>query len=415
MMKSLKIEDSITYKVYQVVSPIIHQKKFLDPHHSFFSGKSGPVVWDVTKEVLRWYDRYIAIISGYLQKPLKNKDNNLLLIMVIGWVQLTRAPTRHYYFVNETVGMMTVVGKSWFKGVANAVFRKLLVLPLYAHKMYIDNPVIRFSHPQWLLDQLRQDWPDCWEKIALANNLKPMVWATLLRDIDVDKTMSEHPYIKGAVQLPSIREWPEMLKDKMYIQDIAAQHLKLLLPNIKPQRVLDACSAPGGKAIIMHQKYPNAQMVCTDQSQARLNTLSENFNRLGLKGVRVLEYDWLNSKDSKESYDLILLDAPCSGGGVIKRHPEKKRHEIDFKRLAKQQLELFSKLWAQLKSGGFFIYSTCSLFKVENDGVVDQFLQSHDAKVLNLPCYKYQRKTVYGWQILPSYESDGHYFSVLKK
>jgi 16S rRNA (cytosine967-C5)-methyltransferase len=232
------------------------------------------------------------------------------------------------------------------------------------------------------------------------------------------------PQFPAAVMLKEplpVDDLPGFRDGDCSVQDIASQAAAVLLKPQAGMRILDACAAPGGKATHILEHCPGIrELVALDESSARLGRVAENFSRLSLDAT-ILQGDarkpplWWDG----EPFDRILLDAPCSATGVIRRHPDIRflRKQSDIERLAEQQLEMLQALWPLLKPRGSLLYSTCSILRAENDQVVERFIEANtDAKTLalELDMPGMVTRTSHGLQMLPGRaDNDGFYYALM--
>ena len=262
----------------------------------------------------------------------------------------------------------------------------------------------RFSHPQWIIDRLKQDWPENWQEILDANNQQaPMTLRINLQQTSADQfiTALEKDFEVSAKKIPElpsalilqqardVKQLPGFSKGWFSVQDAGAQLAALILQPEAGDHILDSCAAPGGKTAHMFEMQSDVQITALDISESRLQRVQENCQRLGFKprlitaDARAVD-DWWQG----ESFDKILLDVPCSAMGVIRRHPDIKhlRWQEDIESLVQLQREILLKNWALLKPGGTLLYATCSLFKAENEQQIEWFLeQAEDAQLAVLP------------------------------
>jgi len=294
-------------------------------------------------------------------------------------------------------------------------------------------PVARHAHPHWLLTRLQQDWPDDWQAVCAANNARaPMTLrVNTLRGspADYQQRLTEaglaatsQPHAPAALVLTEptdVAALPGFAAGDVSVQDAAAQLAAPLLDVQAGQRVLDACAAPGGKTAHLLENNPSAELVALDNDAARLDRVAETLARLQL-AARLLHadagqvVDWWDGKP----FDRILLDAPCSASGVIRRHPDIKalRRAVDIDALAAQQARLLDALWPCLAPGGKLLYVTCSVLAAENGRQVKTFLaRTPDAAALPLAA-DWGRPAGHGRQILPGEaDMDGFFYALLVK
>jgi 16S rRNA (cytosine967-C5)-methyltransferase len=299
-----------------------------------------------------------------------------------------------------------------------------------------DDAAARWQHPLWLLNALQTDWPLEWEEIVAAGNRQPPMW---LR-INLQKTNRQSwlaqlgtEVVRAPVELPAavmLREplpvdsLPGFREGHCSVQDGASQFAAALLEPQAGMRVLDACAAPGGKTTHLLEIAPQiAELVAVDISAERLSRIADNLARLNLRAMLItgdaLEpAHWWDGR----LFDRILLDAPCSATGVIRRHPDIRflRAAADIGQLAEQQLRLLTTLWPLLQPGGRLLYSTCSVFRAENEQVVERFLTSQsDAREVSTAGVNFGQTppvTAHGWQLLPGRaDYDGFYYALMER
>jgi len=216
----------------------------------------------------------------------------------------------------------------------------------------------------------------------------------------------------------SVHELPGFNTGHVSVQDAAAQLSASLLDCHPGMRVLDACAAPGGKTGHLLERTPNLQMVAVDNSELRLHRINENLERLGFQAEVELGDAGDSGDWSVTGFDRILLDAPCSATGVIRRHPDIKvlRRKGDIDALHKQQVRLFENLWEMLRPRGRLLYATCSILPAENVAVVKEFLENHsEAKHCPIEA-EWGMAQPYGRQVFPGKDAmDGFYYAIIEK
>ena len=383
--------------------------------------------------VLRWLTALDWLARQLLSRPMKNKDRDIHRLLLLGIFQLWKDGTAGHAAVNETAGCARKLGKPWATGLINAVLRRFqreqddLLSRL-------ENQQERFAHPEWLLKALQEDWPEDWKSVVEANNRAAPLWlrkntATdspdLSENLEADGlTVSTHPAVATALKVEPARpvhELPGFETGLISVQDAAAQMAAELL-NCKPgHRVLDACAAPGGKTCHLLERTPEIELVALDRSKARLRRVQENLQRSGLDGrATLLAADARDTSNWWDGnlFDRILLDAPCTATGVIRRHPEIKwlRSTEQVDEAVEQQGQLLEALWPLLNPGGMLLYATCSILKRENSGQVAAFLERNADASASFPEVTWGRDARPGRQILPGeQEMDGFYYAALQK
>nr|NIR61356.1 16S rRNA (cytosine(967)-C(5))-methyltransferase RsmB [Gammaproteobacteria bacterium] len=393
-----------------------------------------PFVQALAYGTLRWYPRLAFLADGLLQRPFRRRDAELQALVLAGLYQLLEMRVPAHAAVAETVDAARVLGKGWAAGVINGVLRELQrSREPWLARVETDEEA-RLAHPAWLLERYRRDWPADWEAIAHAGNAHPPLTVRVNalradRDAYIEEARAAGlgptavPGVQTAVTLAravDVAELPGFAAGRVSVQDAAAQLAAPLLGLAPGQRVLDACAAPGGKTAHLLEHEPGlAEVVAVERDGERLARVGENLARLGLR-AELVEGDasrpsaWWGGR----GFDRILLDAPCSGTGVIRRHPDIKllRTTGDIDALAQRQQRLLEALWPLLAPGGMLLYATCSVLARENAEVVGTFLRSTvDAREQALPPSP-GRAAAHGRQILPGEGGmDGFYYAGLGK
>ena len=347
---------------------------------------------DLAFGTARWQPRLSALAAKLLQKPFKAADADVEALLLVGLYQLLYARVPAHAAIGETVGCADKLKKPWAKALLNAVLRRAqreseTLLAELEH-----DPVVRTAHPRWLQKSLKAFWPQQWEAICAANNAHPpMILRVNRRHHSRDaylKLLSEAGvaakacvYSQDGIVLDEaldVRSLPGFAEGWISVQDEAAQLAAELLELAPGQRVLDACCAPGGKTCHILEVQPAlAGVVAVDLEAKRLVRVRENLDRLGLDAQLIAA----DGRDTQAWWDgkpfqRILLDAPCSATGVIRRHPDIKltRQPEDIAALAQLQGELLDAMWQALEVGGILLYATCSTLPTENTEVIEAFL-----------------------------------------
>lgn len=397
------------------------------------------LVQDLAFGTARWQPRLSALAGKLLQKPMKAADADVEALLLVGLYQLFYSRIPAHAAIGETVGCADKLKKPWAKGLLNAVLRKAqregeALLSELEH-----DPVVRTAHPRWLQKALKAAWPQQWEAICAANNAHPPMilrvnrrhhprdrYLELLKDAGVEAapcTFSQDGIVLA--EPCDVRSLPGFAEGWVSVQDEAAQLAAELLELAPGQRVLDACCAPGGKTCHVLEVQPQlAQVVAVDLEAKRLTRVRENLDRLGLDAQLIAT----DARDTSAWWDgkpfqRILLDAPCSATGVIRRHPDIKltRQPDDIAALAVLQGELLDALWPTLEVGGILLYATCSTLPTENTEVVQAFLaRTPGARELDIAGQSGQPpagiKQPHGRQLLAQESGhDGFYYAKLMK
>ena len=389
---------------------------------------------DLAFGTARWQPRLTALAAKLLQKPFKAADADVEALLLVGLYQLLYSRVPAHAAIGETVGCADKLKKPWAKALLNAVLRRAqreseALLAELEH-----DPVVRTAHPRWLQKSLKAFWPQQWEAICAANNAHPPMilrvnrrhnsrdaYLTLLADAGINA--SACVYSQDGIVLETagdVRSLPGFAEGWISVQDEAAQLAADLLDLAPGQRVLDACCAPGGKTCHIMEVQPNlAGVVAVDLEAKRLVRVRENLARLGLEAELIAAdgRDTATWWDGKP-FQRILLDAPCSATGVIRRHPDIKltRQPDDIAALAVLQGELLDALWPTLEVGGILLYATCSTLPTENTEVIQAFLaRTSGARELDIATTA-GIKQPHGRQLLAQEGGhDGFYYAKLIK
>jgi len=384
--------------------------------------------------VLRHSFSLDAILLQLLKKPLKAKDSDLRYLLLLGLYQIIHMRVPDHAAVSETVKLTPALKKNWARAMVNGVLRNYLRQADALQAEIEKEDISRYEHPRWLLDRLRASWPDDWPTIAAANNQPaPMTLRVNQQQISREDYLQRLKtagipaelchYSKAGLRLNEavvVEQLPGFKKGLVSVQDEAAQLAAQLLQAAPGERILDACAAPGGKTAHILETQPLlARLDALEQVPARLEYVRENLQRLSLR-AELITGDasrpdaWWDGKP----YDRILLDAPCSASGVIRRHPDIKylRRDEDLATLVRAQQQILRALWPLLASGGMLLYATCSVLAEENNLQIEEFLGAcNDARLEPLET-NWGTATTAGRQILPGEENmDGFFYACLCK
>lgn len=404
-------------------------KNVLIHHHALCLDKEPPQVKALCFGILREKETLDFILAQFLKKPLSlEQEGNLALVLYIGTYQLLRVDTKPYAAIFETVELAKQhhLPPTLVNAVLRNIDRKRECL------LASVSEEASYNHPAWLLKLIKTTYPQDWRAIVQENNahppfylrvnqrkISPADYLALLKNegiIAEQKALRAESEAIWVTKALPITDVPGFHEGFVSVQDIAAQCAPYLLDLIPGAKVLDACAAPGGKACHMLE-VADIELTCIDHKQARLTSIQENLDRLGLKAHLQLG-DSRTHPFPAGHFDRILLDAPCSGTGVIRRHPDIRylKSEADLPALSATQLNLLTHLWPALKPGGLLLYATCSILNEENDEVISRFLTDHpDASTLPLH-FDQGHASHFGWQFLPKHQGpDGFYYAQLQK
>ncbi|TDJ32821.1 MAG: 16S rRNA (cytosine(967)-C(5))-methyltransferase RsmB [Gammaproteobacteria bacterium] len=392
------------------------------------------LIQELSYGTLRWLPRLSGLTALLLHKTFKEKDRDVTAVLQVALYQLLYTQLADHAVVNEAVESSRALGKSWAAPVLNAALRRFLRERDVLLRDLDQNPVSRFACPAWLLEKLQHDWPEDWETIVNAGNERPPMWlrvntaritrddyARQLRDTGVESTKSDRSPVALCLGQPlNIHELPGFDEGLVSVQDVSAQlAAEVLNVEHERQRVLDVCAAPGGKTAHLLERHGSLDLVAIDLDADRLIRVTENLDRLGL-AARVKAGDALEPRDwwDGQAFDRILLDAPCSATGVIRRHPDIKvlRRACDIPALAARQQDILEAVWPLLAPGGMLVYGTCSVLREENDEVMAAFTAKGADRESMVIEAEWGRAGRFGRQLLPGDgEGDGFYYARLRK
>jgi 16S rRNA (cytosine967-C5)-methyltransferase len=379
-----------------------------------------PAVLDLVYGTLRDFGRGDFLIDALTERTRPDPVVRALLLVSLRGLRAGRVEHVLVSQAVEAVGRLRVTSAKSF---VNALLRNYLRRRDALEARVAATDVGRFCHAQWWVDRLRAQYPDDWERTLEAGNQHPPMtlrvnvrrarvaeYLALLADRHIDARRIGPAAIRLDKALP-VEEVPGFADGAVSVQDAGAQLAAPLLAASDGQRVLDACAAPGGKAAHILE-LANVDLTALDVDPIRLDRVRATLARLGLK-AEVLQGDAAEPAQwaAGRTFDRILVDAPCSATGVVRRYPDVKwlRREPDVAGFAALQRRLLTALWRVLEPGGKLLYATCSVFAEENGAVVDWFLARHsDAMCSAL-------SEIAGGQLLPDGEHDGFYYALLEK
>jgi len=372
-----------------------------------------------------------------LGRPLKRKDSVINALLSLGLYQLSDTRIPDHAAVSQTVDAARQLRRPKLAGLINACLRRFQRENIAASQAADEEA--RWNHPQWIIDTLRLDWPDDWQAILAANDERAPMWLRVNSSRTDTAGYQERlasagipaetlAGIPGALRLSEPRlvdELPGFDEGDASVQDAAAQiAAHWLLAGIRG-RILDACAAPGGKSgHLLELGGDDVTLTAVDRDPSRIESINENLRRIGQRATIIAaDASKPNAWWDGEPFDGILLDAPCSATGVIRRHPDIKllRRASDIEALSALQSALVEALWPLLSPGGRLLYATCSTLAAENDAPLGRFLKTHDDAVEDdvLPNNNIRdlmRRKVCGYQVLPGTAGlDGFYYACLEK
>jgi len=387
-----------------------------------FSQQQRSALRDLSFGTLRFYYRLDWLLAKLLHKPLK--DARLHCLLLVALYQLLYSKSAAHAIVDHAVGVARRRNAA-ASGLVNAVLRNFL---RNRHELLAQadkTEVPRYAYPQWWIDALRSQYGSAAETILLAGNQHPPMTLRVNRQRtsaeDYLQRLEQHEIAAhivapAAIQLKRplpVDKLPGFYEGLVSVQDAGAQYAALLIDVQEGMRVLDACSAPGGKSAHMLE-LAQVELLAVDKDERRLQKVRENLQRLQLKadllcGDAARPEEWWDGKP----FQRILADVPCSASGVVRRHPDIKllRRPEDIEGFAQQQLQILNALWQLLASDGKLLYATCSVFARENQQVIDEFKRQHDdARVKPLSV-----DNINEGQLTPDDQHDGFFYALLHK
>ena len=395
--------------------------------------RERPLAMELVNGVLRWRFRLEALLAKLLSKSLRKKDVDIQLVLLLALYELIELSTPDYAVVNEAVSQTRRVGKKWASGMVNGVLRSFIRDREALLSSIDEDEVARFSHPRWLIDLLKQDWPQQTVQILDANNQRPPMWLRVnagktsvedyIKRLDAQQIKAfRHPLADAALKLESpmdVSRLPGFAQGLVSVQDAAAQLAAKLLGAENGERVLDLCAAPGGKTCHVLETAANIEMTAVELEPLRMQRVQQNLDRLGLHAELIVgdatdTQSWWDGR----MFDRILVDAPCSASGVIRRHPDIKslRHADDLDSLTKIQQQILLQALSMLKPGGELLYVTCSVLKRENEQQIAQLMSVREEAVEIDIDETWGNPCAHGRQLLPGdMDGDGFYYARLKK
>ena len=423
----------------QIIEQIIEEKTTLTHalrSNTFFNeaGNDKALIQEICYGTFRWYIQLEYILEKLLEKKIKKKDRRLKYLIIVGLYQLRYMRIPSHAVVSETVNTCKKIKKEWAKGLVNAVLRRYLREEEQLNSDNSEDVCFKTSHPAWLIDQLKIDWLEHYQSILTANNQHPPMYLRVnQRHQNRDEYLARinavgiqgqaTPYSRNGILLEQaidVKQLPGFDEGDISVQELAAQ-LSVDLLDLKPEHnVLDACAAPGGKTAHILESEPNINsLTALEKDPKRSTRLQETLNRLKLSADTIVaDAIDINSWWDKNHFDRILLDAPCSATGVIRRHPDIKqlRTPDEVNAISLLQLQILQALWQTLKPGGLLVYVTCSILKQENSDLINGFIEDNEDCILKPITAAWGNDTGHGRQILTGQDNmDGFFYACLEK
>jgi 16S rRNA (cytosine967-C5)-methyltransferase len=416
--------------LFQVVDKGQSLSQLLPQYQQRANEKDRGLLQALCYGVLRYLPELEFSINQLMASPLKGKQRPVHFLLLVGLYQQKYTRIPDYAAVGETVNGCQQLKFGNLKKLVNGVLRNA---QRYCVKLPDDVPdAVKYNHPSWFIKQLKQHYPQQWQSILHYNQQKPPMWLRVnqmkitlddyLKLLNNEDIQYQQVHDNGAILLADacdVNNLPGFTEGLISVQDAAAQYAALLLECETQQNILDCCAAPGGKTChILESVNNNAKVLAIDIDSNRLHRVQENLARLQLS-AEVLTADAAHPETwwNQQPFDRILLDAPCSATGVIRRHPDIKwlRKADDILQLAQLQQQILHKLWPLLAPNGILLYATCSVLPEENSKQIQQFLaNTPDAELVKME--QQTSSDTIGWQLLPDENNhDGFYYAKLRK
>ena len=379
----------------------------------------------IVMTALRQRPRFDAALSSWMPKPLGARDRDLRALLHAGFAQLALGLPAHAALA-ATVDAARAIGRAHQAGMVNALLRRALREGLPA-----DAPADAW--PAWLAQRIRDDWPAEADAIFEASACQPPMWLRVnqrhgsrdaylqaLAGAGIAAEASGHlaDALRLEVAVP-VQQLPGFDAGAVSVQDGAAQAVADALAPPAGSRVLDACAAPGGKAAHLVERDPGLRVLALDLDPRRVRRMQDAFVRLQLEiEARAADATQPEAWWDGTPFDAIVIDAPCTATGIVRRQPDVLLHRRaeDVEALAALQARLLDALWPLLAAGGVLVYATCSILRAENAAQVEAFLARHPDATLEPLDARFGRDTGFGCQRLPGEDDmDGFFIARLRK
>lgn len=431
-------------QVARIVVSVVTQGRSIDNECdrelSDFSSSEQALAREMAFGTVRWYDYLVAVVEQMTGKPSTKLKAPVRALVICGLYQLWKMRVAPHAAVSETVNAVTVLKAPRLKGLVNALLRRFQ----REQEVLLAKPKVvarEHAHPRWLHAAITNDWPNEAAAIFAANNERAPMWLRVnqqrasisdyqqrLKDAHPDVETHTNALLPNAIMLAKplpVTTLPGWETGDVSVQDAAAQLVVDFVAPCAGERILDACAAPGGKtAHLLERTGGDIALTALDNDARRLGDVEATLTRIGYKAVtQAASAQELDSWWDGQAFDRILIDAPCSASGVIRRHPDIKftRRPADLGRLARTQRNILAALWPALKPGGRLVYATCSIFSQENTESVNEFLTNHSNAnvIIQLPNTGWQalmQRRGAGYQVLPGTQNlDGFYYACIEK
>ncbi|MGA0008813.1 MAG: 16S rRNA (cytosine(967)-C(5))-methyltransferase RsmB [Methylophilaceae bacterium] len=402
----------------KIIQEVVHGKN-IEKLFNQYIGKNHNI--SLVKDIVYGSIRDIYLNEYFLNKliPVELKNLDIKYLLLNAFYQLSNQSIKSFTIVNENVKAAKLINNK-FSGLVNGVLRNFL-----RKKPEFEEPFdlrLKYSYPEWWVEKLKNQYPQAYEAILKIGNTRAPIFLRVnvkkITHVDyitlLEKNNIKYELIldKNYIQINesiNVQNLPGFVEGLIYIQDPAAQLAINFLDLKNDLKILDLCAAPGGKATHILERF-NVLLDCYDINEERLSLIRDNLNRLGL------EANILSHLKTSHQYDRILIDAPCSGSGVVRRNVDIKimRREEDIKKFQKQQMQLLEQGWSHLKKNGKLLYITCSIFNDENEDVIRLFLKKHTDVTLEKTHIPKDFSFIDS-QLIPNSNHDGLFFQLLTK
>lgn len=384
--------------------------------------------------VARNHPRLVALICAMIDRPLRRIEFEVQALMMVGLYQLLETRVATHAAISETVNAAEQLGHKRSAGMINAILRRFDREHTELFQQLDKDAALPWTHnhPQWFIEKLQHNWPEYWTQILHENNQQAPMFLrvntqrvsreTYLQQL-AEENISAQPcqYSDDGILLEKavdVFQLPNFAEGFASVQDEAAQ-LSCQLINPQPgERILDAAAAPGGKLCHLLERCSEISAVAVEVDAQRAERINENLARLNLSADIIIADASIDAWWDGEAFDKILLDAPCSATGVIRRNPDIKmlRKGEEIHTLAALQMKILENTWQMLKPGGRLVYATCSIFSQENERLIERFVKQTDNATHHPIEAAWGEARAFGRQLFPQANGhDGFYYAVLEK
>jgi 16S rRNA (cytosine967-C5)-methyltransferase len=420
----------------QILAPLLRNQGSLNSQFGAVEKrcpeKDRALLRELCYGTMRYYPQLNVFLTQLQNRPFKYRDIDVRALALIGLYQIIHTRIPAHAAINESVDACKALDKPNAGKLINAILRRFQREQSELEAAAVKDEAYVYNHPEWMIAKLKNNWPEHWQQILTANNQQaPLTLRVNTRATDRKSYLEQLKAVTDAgpttfsdvgIRLResvNVEMLPGYNVGAFSVQDEAAQ-LSAGLLDLKPhQRVLDACAAPGGKLThILETESALTQLDAVELEEKRAGRIRDNLQRLRLKANLIIADASMDTWWDGEHYDRILLDAPCSATGVIRRNPDIKylRKSEDIHTLSKLQFAILENCWTMLKPGGKLLYATCSIFPQENERQIARFIKQHpEANHLAIDA-EWGIARDYGRQLFPQEGGhDGFFYALLQK